>query len=408
MRPLVLALAAAAALTSVAPMLSAQDVSPLQPRYAVAVVDTGNDALNRTVSSAAVRALRGLEDAVILVQSIAVRNTLVDTRRELSERAWRDLRAELLVLLRTTPTTEEQNYVVEAWFIEPDGAERGYWSGPITIDAPGRYLQEEQFSGLVETANDLRDVAEPAVILTVESNGPMQIHGLPHWVRVRNQSSDKNGDRVVHLRLRAQQDYQFTVLRDNHRPEVVHLSVGRQDRTVRVDLVPYPRHTVSFFLRGLSWPGLEYGWYPADTQWTVRFGVTSYVAGLTPFRQIARDDTEPRALSSYGLTELELGWHWLLGEREEIHRWAIGGGIATRLVHGVVDFGFDPIIPVLLRFSAGSEWEFHPRFILSQRFTSDLFLSPRDAFVPLQPWLRKIGPMYSQLPVYRIGVRVRL
>ena len=136
--------------------------------------------------------------------------------------------------------------------------------------------------------------------------------------------------------------------------------------------------------------------------------VTSFLIGVTPLRQTTREDESAQLFTSLDLTEAEVGWSYLFGSRDNRYRWTAGASMAARFVHGNVDFDFDPIIPATLRLAGGSEWEVGRRFSLSQRLSTDLFVSPRSSFVRDQAWLRRGGPIFWQLPIYRVGMRVRL
>jgi hypothetical protein len=108
------------------------------------------------------------------------------------------------------------------------------------------------------------------------------------------------------------------------------------------------------------------------------------------------------------LTEIEAGWQWLFRDRDKPHRIGAGAALTARFVHGEVDFGLDPIIPGTFRLIGSWEWELPGRLILTQRLSTDVFTSFNPEFLRPFPWMYKIGPAYWQLPLYRVGLRVRI
>lgn len=334
----------------------------------------------------------------------------------LTDTAWTRHQAEVLVVLDAWSSDAGDQALgrgsivqVQAriYRVRPPGGDGssglGFWETEVAIDVAGRYLRPAVWQSLAAAIMAHVEIARPIVELEVISNGPVELTGLPEWADVRRVEDGR-----VLVRLRSLREYRFTVSRADHRPQDISLYVERTPVSLRVDLNPYPRHTVAATLRGLAWPGLEYGWYPPSTRWTARVGVTSFLLGLTPLRQTADVNAEPRIISSYELTEIEIGWHGLLNDRDRPHRMSIGAGGVVRLVHGSPSFGLDPAIPWAVRPVLGWEWELSRRLTLSQTVATDLFISPRPAFVPGEVWVRRMGPVFWQLPVYRAGVRVRL
>ena len=442
-------------LTAVMPAQEASEPRnpALMPRFALAVQARPADPGLRVVLDTALNALASQEqalwfllepaaeaDASAEAEPAADANAQADVAERLAARAWEEHQAEVMVLLTVEAAEPSANEsagtdqaAADSTDAEGPGAENpatvargstvrirarlytvrpasggapegiGFWEGAVQIDAAGRYQRDELWGGLVEAVFEHADAARPVVTLTLRSNGPIEVLGLPEWAPV---TAAGETERVV--TLRSLREYSFTVSRPGARARELTVYVERRPVTMNVELTPYPRHTLAATLRGLAWPGLEYAWYNEATTWTLRAGITSFLVGLTPLRQVAADSAEPRVISSYGLTEVELGWHALLGNRDRLHRFTAGAGAALRLVHGNVSFGLDPAIPWALRPTLGSEWELGRRLILSQRLGTDLFISPRPAFVPASAWTQRIGPVFWQLPIYRLGVRVRL
>ncbi len=288
----------------------------------------------------------------------------------------------------------------------------------VTVDPAGRYQRPETYDTLVDALAEVRDLGIPATELTIRSNGPFTLSGVPAHAVHTADGAAPTGDGATDtissagseltLQLRSLSHYEFVLSRPGHRSESLSIYVERLPITADVYLTEYPRHSVGFFLRGLSWPAVEYTWSPRSSRWMVHGAITSFLVGITPLRQATRDDESAQLFTNHDLAEVEIGWNYLFGSRDSRYRWTSGAAVAMRLVYGNVDFGFDPIIPATLRLAGGSEWEIAPRLSLSQRLSTDLFVSPRSSFVRDQVWLRRGGTIFWQFPIYRIGVRVRL
>lgn len=384
----------------------------VMPRFVLAPPVTEDPGI-RVVADAIVSALTTDDDALWFVLDPVEPDASTD---DIAALAWDVYQGEVLVALSvrpgdgaSSPVTRRDTVRVTAEIIEVrprDGAAPRtltVWDGQVTIDAAGRYLRRATWEDLERAVAAHRETARPTVVVTLRSNGPVTLHGLPDWVDV--EPIDGGGARLT---VRSLREYVFTVARPGHRSRERTVYVERQPVEVAADLTPYPRHTVAFSLRELSWPVLQYGWYPASTAWTVRAEVTSFLVGLTPFRQLLSSARTPRVVSSYPLTEFSVGWHWITGNRDRLLRGTLGIAAAVRFVHGVVPFGLDPVVPWAARPTAGLEWELSDRLILTQQVSSDLFLSPRPAFLPPDSGVLRAGPVFVQVPLYRAGVRLRL
>lgn len=329
------------------------------------------------------------------------------THATLVREAWDAYQAEIVIVLDVTAPDDEERRVVATYY-------RGYppsvqprplntTSVTVSIDTAGRYQRARNYETIVAAVAELVPMARPGRDLIIRSDGPFRVEGLPDYV---DQTETDENELTVELRGLTQ--YSFSLHRPGHRSETRSVYLERKPLEVIVPLRPYPRHAVTGYLRNVSFPGIEYAYYPPTTRWVAGFGVTSFLVGMTPLRQLAHPDEDARIITSYGLTELEGTWQYLFRSRDRVHRFGAGAGAALRLVHGNVDFGIDPIVPGTLRVIGSWEWELPGRLTLTQRFASDLFISPRPEFFSAFPLTYKIGPIFWQLPVYRVGVRVRL
>ncbi|MCG8479649.1 MAG: hypothetical protein MI724_11170 [Spirochaetales bacterium] len=419
----------------------------LAPRIAVFLVEDREPAIPIIAESALGALIDGVPGFWFIVerdilpadreQGEVSDGVIIPDPRELSAAVWERYQAELLVILSVRRSTEDETdadpppagrqgprYLVSMEVYQTSSREdlrvrrlasRGE---EVAVDRAGRYQRPATYGELVAALAEVRDVGIPATDLTIRSNGPFTVSGVPAYAAATAEgavTAEDGATRTISssgseltLRLRSLSHYDLVLSRPGHRPESLSIYVERLPVTAEVHLTKYPRHTAGLFLRGLSWPALEYTWRPASSRWMVHGTVTSFLIGVTPLRQTTREDESAQLFTSLDLTEAEVGWSYLFGSRDNRYRWTAGASMAVRFVHGNVDFDFDPIIPATLRLAGGSEWEVGRRFSLSQRLSTDLFVSPRSSFVRDQAWLRRGGPIFWQLPIYRVGMRVRL
>jgi hypothetical protein len=373
----------------------------LSPRFALAVDADESDPASRLVVDAAGMAVQDQVDALFFLTEM---DRDID---RLAATAWRSHQAEVLIVLSVEPgdgdarTIRAQFFRVSAYETEPE--DLGETSVSIRIDNAGRYQRSSNYEPIVSAVSALLTEARPGRELVIRSNGPFSVDGLPAYVSGTETDTDE-----LTVELRGLTEYTFTVHRVGYRSETRTIYLERRRLVTEVPLKPYPRHSVAPVLRNVSFPGIEYAYYPESTRWMATAGITSFLFGLTPMRQIAHDDSEAQLITSYGLTEIEGGWQFLFRSRDKPHRFGVGPSVTARLVHGNVDFGFDPILPGAVRLVGSWEWELPGRLTLSQRLSSDWFYSFRPEFLMSFPWMRKVGPVYWQLPIYRIGLRVRI
>jgi hypothetical protein len=403
------------------PMLVLADQDPRQARIALVVADDGLSGASALLMEAALAAITSVEGAFWFrqerLEAVSARGSEAPVIAHLQV-------GRLTGDGNPDPVAEDTDATDESFLVELDfyrvprsgTLSRDPLDGAVvttSIDRAGRYLRSEAWEELVEATRRVHGDARPVSSVTFRSPIPVTIVDAPGWLQ------DELPDQPVReatLELRTLRNYGFTLHAPGYRPEEVSFYLEREPLTIAATPVKYPRHTVAFMARGLSWPGFEYAWYDSATRWTVQVGITSFALGLTPLRQLAyhldlddRDNRSPGIISSYPLTEIEVGGGRLLGDRDSVARWLVSGGVLLRLTHGEeLGTGLEPVNPAALRFGIGREREVRRRWILSQRLATEWYWPVRESFLTDTPWSYQIGPILWQLPVYRVGMRVVL
>lgn len=283
----------------------------------------------------------------------------------------------------------------------------------VQLDRGGRYQRTETWTLFLRSLDQILPEARPVVPVTIRSRSPITLSGLPEWLI---DEYVERPSRSIDLDLRTLRDYRVLVEAPGYRSRELSFYVERQPMNLEISLRKYPRHTVALTARGVSWPGLEYTWYDRSTRWTAFIGVTTFAWGLTPLRQFADvvgygdagDREKARTVTSYPLSEVEVGAGRLLGDRDRPARWYLSAAGLARITHGDLDTGLEPVSPTALRLGIGRERELPWRMILSHRVANDFFWPVETSFLRDVPWSTRIGPVLWQLPVYRLGLRVVL
>lgn len=382
----------------------------LAPRFAIAVIADDTDPALRLVTDAVRTSIDENVDALFFDLSGQVSTpdqTPEDSLEVIAQRGWSEFQAEIVIVLTVSRQEGEEIEVNAQYLRVPVGSSEMELLGSsrvtVRIDNAGRYQRPRNYESIVAAVENLRGAALPGREVLIRSNGPFSVDGLPPYVP----ATTTDGTEIA-VTLRGLSAYEITLNREGYRSASERFYLERKPLSVDVPLKPYPRHTVAATFRNVSFPGIEYAYLPASTRWMAHAGFTSFLFGLTPLRQMAHESDDPQLITSYGLTELEAGWQWLFRDRDRPHRFGAGAAATLRLVHGNADFGVDPIIPGALRLIGSWEWELPGRFVLSQRLSTDWFASFNPEFLKPFPWMYRVGPVYWQLPIYRIGVRVRI
>lgn len=397
--------------------------NPRAARFALVMENAGGSAAADLLLDAAVVAITGGEPGA---------SAFWFTLGAVDYDAARAVQAEMLALLSVQPATDSDTYLVRLQFFAVPARPTFDPDEPVTeavveveIDRGGRYQREQTWVLLQRGVERVIAAARPVVPVTLRATPGVQIEliGLPPWAVPRHPTgaseagSGLDSGSNVTLDLRSLRSYDVTVAAAGHRTQSMTFYVERDPLEIDLGLHKYPRHSVSFMARGLSWPGVEYAWYDRRTRWTMHAGVTSFLFGLTPLRQIGSmlddDDQEPpersvRATSSLPLTEVELGGGRLFGDRDRPARWHLGVAGVLRVTHLDGVWEVEPTAPTALRLAVGRERELSSRFVLSQRLATDVFWPVQGQFLREPPWAVTAGPVLWQLPLYRLGVRVVL
>lgn len=282
----------------------------------------------------------------------------------------------------------------------------------VNLDRGGRYQRKETWKAFLDAVEQVAADARPVASVRITSSVPITLGGLPHWLEEEVRPLPA---RQRELTLRTLRGYELRSEAPGYRQESILFYLEHEPLEITVAPRKYPRHTLSFIARGVSWPGVEYAWYDRTTRWMVHAGVTTFAWGLTPLRQMGTSDSggdlsapKARLVSSHSLTEFELGGGYLAGDRDSAGRWLFSGSGVLRVTHVDDQWSVDPVIPAAVRLGAGRERELPRRMILTQRLATDLYWPVETSFLRETAWAYRLGPLLWQLPIYRVGVRVVL
>jgi hypothetical protein len=282
----------------------------------------------------------------------------------------------------------------------------------VGLDRGGRYQRIETWQPFIEIASDAAATARPVATVTIRSSVPVTLIGLPPWLEGEVPANPQTRH---DLELRTLRQYEIIAEAPGYRPVPRSFYLEYDSFTIDIEPRKYPRHSVGFIPRGLSWPAVEYMWYDNQTRWTVFGGVTTFAWGLTPLQQMGTapkgDERPPRdakIISSIPLHEIEIGGGRFLLDRDRSGRALVSASAVLRITNLDDEWSVEPVAPTALRLGIGWEQELPWRLILTQRVATDLFWPIRPEFLGNPPWAYRLGPILWHLPVYRLGVRVVL
>lgn len=280
----------------------------------------------------------------------------------------------------------------------------------IALDRGGRYQREATWLSFVHALEDVIPAARPVATVTIRAEQPITIRGYPDWLAGE---AEQPPSRQITLDLRTLRTYRFFVDVEGYRPEELVFYLEREPLEIKLDHYRYPRHTVAPTMRGLSWPGIEYGWYDSSTRWILHGGFTTFALGITPLRELSNlvlsePDRDAQLFTSLPLTEFDLGFTYLFGDRDDPVRRSLTVAGLLRVTNVDSELSREPVMPTAIRLGLGREREFQRRFIISHRFFSDFFFPVEMGFLQEVPWSLRVGPVIWQLPIYRLAVRVIL
>lgn len=280
----------------------------------------------------------------------------------------------------------------------------------VPLDRGGRYLRDATWLPLIRSLERAVRDARPVVTVTITGDGPITVHGYPEWLAPEIPREPQD---VVYLELRTLRSYTFTIEAEGYRRKEISFYLERRPLEITVEHQKYPRHSVAFVARGVSWPGIEYAWYNRDTDMMLFAGVTTFGVGVTPLRQLGTgfsgtDARSPKLFDSRPLTELELGFGRFRDGPEEVVRRTFSGALLLRFTNVDSTWELEPVMPSAVRLALGREREISNRFVLTQRLATDFFVPVQMGFLRQTHWAIRVGPVLWQLPIYRLGLRVVL
>ena len=290
----------------------------------------------------------------------------------------------------------------------------GTYNRIVRLDPAGRYSLAVLWQPLIEKLQEALDSKDPRISLGI--TGPVGAS-----IRVLNReegSTSQGGDVLVEGTLPSGGTTEILLTRFQYLEVELSLSGHRSARNVFfledapqemiVELYRYPIHTLGFFLQELSFPELDYTYYTPQGRWTASLGVTSYLGGITPLRELNDVHQSAQLISSIPLTRISATAGVLLRDQDHPLRIHLQGGFFLRLIHTEELSGLEPVLPSGAVMRIGAEFEVSPRLIVSAALGSDVYWPVTEPFVGSQILLRRVGPAVLQTGLLRLGVRVKM
>lgn len=274
------------------------------------------------------------------------------------------------------------------------------------LDRSGRYQRGGLWADVVEAVQAHLTVADPQLTVTFTSDHEVQVLGLPLYAR-SGLTATADEPMVVlsgtnDIDLIRDRSYVLELRATGRRPALIDFYLGNVPLELDLTLERYPRFAVGAQLRGVSWPGLGFRWYPRNQRLAVGFDFTSYVAGLTPF-DAGGDGTT--LFGGHPLVEIAVGADYRFASPDATVRPYAGLALVPRLTTPPIGFRFEPILPVALRVGAGLDWR-RGRFLQPYaRLATDILWVRDPDFVPETTWTAEYDAVVIQLPIIEVGTR---
>lgn len=274
------------------------------------------------------------------------------------------------------------------------------------LDRSGRYQRGGLWADAVQAVQAHLTIADPQLTVTFTSDHEVQVLGLPLYARSGLPTAADDHTVLLSgtndIDLIRDRSYVLELRATGRRPALVDFYLGNVPIALDLTLERYPRYAVGAHLRGISWPGLGFRWYPRNQRVAVGFDFTSYVAGLTPF-DASGDGTT--LFGGHPLIEFAVGADYRFGSPDADVRPYAGLAIVPRFTTQPIGFRFDPILPVALRVGAGLDWR-RGRFLQPYaRLATDVLWVRDPDFVPETTWSAEYDAVVIQLPIIEVGTR---
>lgn len=281
----------------------------------------------------------------------------------------------------------------------------GTYSRTVRVDPAGRYAVAALWQPVIAALQEALDSKDPRVPLRVSGPAGAAVRVRAGTVLVEG-TLPRGG--AVEILLARFQHLEVDLSLAGYRSAQKTIFLADAPADVVLDLYRYPRHTAAIFLQELSFPEVEYTFFAPQGRWTASVGATSYLVGITPFRELNDAHQSPQLISSMPLTRITATGGVLLRDRDHPLRIHLQGGVFLRLVHGEGLSGLEPVLPSGAVLRIGAEVEVAQRLVLSAALGSDAYWPVAEPFVGSQVLLRRVGPVVLQTGLLRAGVRVRL
>lgn len=273
------------------------------------------------------------------------------------------------------------------------------------LDRPGRYQRAGLWADAVEAVEAHLSIAAALLTVTFVSDHAVEVLGLPPYARTGLPTT--KDERAVVLSGRHRIDllrdrrYVLELRATGRYPALVEFYLDGVPPELDLSLRRYPRFAVGAHLRGLSWPGLGFQWYPRGQRLAVGVEITSYLGGFTPLNTRNRH----KLFDGHPLIEIALGVDYRFADPESVLRPFAGLAVVPRFTTPPIGFRLEPILPVALRVVAGLDWQRAGPLRPYARLTTDLLWVANPRFVPRTAWAAEYDAVVVQFPIIEVGAR---
>ena len=273
------------------------------------------------------------------------------------------------------------------------------------LDLPGRYQRAGLWADAVEAVQSHLSIAANILTVTFTSDHAVEVFGLPPYARTGLPTTADERAVVLsgshRIDLVRDRSYVLELRATGRSLELVEFYLGSVPLELDLSLRRYPRFAVGAHLRGLSWPGLGFRWYPRGGRLAVGVDITSYLGGLTPLDSRGNHDL----LGGHPLIEIALGVDYRFAAPDQVVRPFAGLAVVPRFTTPPIGFQFEPILPVALRVGAGLDWQHTGPFRPYARLATDLLWVANPRFVPQTAWAAEYDAVVIQFPIIEVGAR---
>ena len=273
------------------------------------------------------------------------------------------------------------------------------------LDRPGRYQRAGLWADAVEAVESHLSIGAALLTVTFVSDHAVEVFGLPLYARTGLPAAADERAVVLsgshRIDLLRDRSYVLELRAAGRYPALVEFYLDSAPLELDLSLPRYPRFAVGAHLRGLSWPGLGFRWYPRGGRLAVGVEVTSYLGGFTPLNS----RNWHKLFDGHPLIEIAFGTDYHFGAPESVLRPFAGLAVVPRFTTPPIGFQLEPILPVALRVVAGLDWQRSGPLRPYARLATDLLWVANPRFVPQTAWMAEYDAVVVQFPIIEVGAR---